>query len=124
MSQKNDFINILEDRVISFAAEVSKILRDLPSSHTAFHLTDQMQRSCLSVPLNFAEARGSESRRDFVHKLGICLKELRETQVGLKLIRTCNLMPEKNVEELIREADEIISIFVTSITTAKRNLKK
>lgn len=77
---------------------------------------------CGTAPAaNYAEARGAESRRDFVHKLKVCLKELRETHVWLKTLSELGMGKGNAVQAAISETDELIAIFVTSVATARRN---
>jgi four helix bundle protein len=85
---------------------------------------DQLTRSGTSPALNYGEAQGAESRKDFIHKMKISLKELRETVVCLKIIVKSELLVSQKLTPLISEADELISIFVTSINTAKKNMEK
>ncbi len=73
--------------------------------------------------VNYGEAQGAESRKDFIHKMKICLKELRETQVWLRFLQELDLGAEDAVESGVLEADELIAIFYTSLETARRNLK-
>jgi len=74
--------------------------------------------------LNYGEAQGAESRKDFIHKMKICLKELRETVVCLKILVKAELLGAESLHPLIVETNELISIFVTSIGTAKKNMEK
>lgn len=111
----------LQDRVVNFGADVCQIVEGLPSTRIGNHVAGQLMRCALSPGPNYAEAQGAESRRDFIHKLRVCLKELRETQAWLKFIQRMNLTPNHPVEALIRESDELIAIFVASIMTAQRN---
>jgi len=78
-------------------------------------------RSGTSPALNYGEAQAAESRADFIHKMRICLKELRETFVCLKIIQRKEYFKEKQLEPLINENRELVSIFVRSIQTAKKN---
>jgi four helix bundle protein len=114
----------LEERIILFSAGVIQFVKTLPNNQVTFIYHDQIYRASLSVSLNYAEARGAESRKDFIHKVSICVKELRETQSGLKLIKEVEKLNDQRIEGLIKESDELISILVTSINTAKRNLSK
>ena len=115
----------LEDRVIEFAVLIVKISEKIGNTVAGKHLGGNLIRSGTSPALNYGEAQGAESRRDFVHKMKICLKELRETKVGLKII---SKLPFNQVRSLLDEAipenEELISIFVKSIETAKSNLRK
>ena len=77
---------ILEDRLIDFASRIIGLAESLPKSAPAQHISKQMYRAGTSPALNYGEARAAESRKDFAHKMKICLKELRETLVCLKII--------------------------------------
>lgn len=113
----------LEERLIDFAVKVIRIAESLPSTFSANHLSGQLIRSGTSAALNYGEAQSGESRKDFVHKIKIVLKELRETYVCLKIIHRLKLHSN---EELMREAltenNELISIFVKSTETAQKNM--
>ena len=116
----------LEDRLIDFGAAVCQALRNLPHDQAGAHLCRQLIRSATSPAANYAEARGAESRRDFVHKTQICLKELRETFVWLRLVH--RLFGSRiATEQLRKECNQLIAIFVKTIVTArtpkKTNLK-
>ena len=88
-------------------------------------MANQIIRSGTSPAPDYGEAQGAESPSDFIHKMKICLKELRETKVWLKMIMKANLIePEAKVEPLIDENDQLISIFVASLKTAKSKNQK
>lgn len=96
----------------------------MPKGFASNHLSGQLIRSGSSVSLNYAEAQSGESRKDFIHKMKIVLKELRETLVCLKIIKRAvikNTDPE--IEKATGECNELISIFVKSIETATKNMK-
>jgi len=112
----------LEDRLIDFAARCIKVAESLPNSRAGQHLSDQLTRSGTSPALNYGEAQGAESRKDFIHKIKICLKELRETLICLKIIIRSAMLAENVLQSLIDETNELISIFVTSVKTAKENM--
>ncbi len=115
----------LEDRLIDYAIRISEAAEALPTTSLGRHLKGQMIRSGTSPALNYGEAQSAESTNDFVHKLKIVLKELRETLVCLKIIERKPLIsPVSKLNPLIRESNELISIFVKSIETAKKNSKK
>lgn len=114
----------LEERLIDFAAKIILFTNQIEKSYAGNHLLGQITRSSTSPALNYGEAQSAESKRDFIHKMGICLKELRETLNCLKIIERAKLT--SNINELIEaktEANELISIFVSSIKTAKSNTK-
>ena len=121
MSKESKFD--LEDRLINFAARSIKIAEALPNSRAGLHLSDQLTRSGTSPALNYGEAQATESRKDFIHKMKIGLKELRETQVCLKIIVKAELQESERLQPMMEENDELISIFVTSIRTAKQNME-
>ncbi|MCB0518424.1 MAG: four helix bundle protein [Saprospiraceae bacterium] len=109
----------LEDRLIAFASRIIDLVESLPKgSAAAKHLGGQLLRSGTSLALNYGEVRAAESTDDFVHKMKVCLKELRETLVCLKLIRLRKWFPENRLEPLLGENNELISIFVTSLNTS------
>jgi four helix bundle protein len=109
----------LEDRLIAFASRIIDLVEALPKrSAAAKHLGGQLLRSGTSPALNYGEVRAAESNDDFVHKMKVCLKELRETMVCLKLIRLRKWFPENRLEPLLIENNELISIFVTSLNTS------
>jgi four helix bundle protein len=114
----------LEDRLVALVGVTCRIVTELPPDRVAGHIAGQLTRCSTSPAANYAEARGAESRRDFVHKMKVCLKELRETMVWLKLLRTLEIRGPAAVEEAIAETDELIAIFVTGIATARRNTKR
>jgi four helix bundle protein len=109
----------LARRLIGFAARIGKIVDALPDTRLGRHVAGQLVRCGTAGAPNYAEARGSESKKDFIHKMGICLKELRESQCWLELIALAELLPETQLSPLLAESDELIAIFVKSITTAK-----
>jgi four helix bundle protein len=114
--------NDLEDRLIAFAIRAVRLAEQLPKSVIGIRLNDQLTRASSSAPLNYGEAQSAESRKDFVHKSKVVLKELRESNVALKMIDGLKLA--KDVHELtalLKEANELIAIFVTSVQTARRN---
>ncbi len=114
----------LEDRLIDFAIKVIEIVELIPSSRAGNHIAGQLVRSGTSPALNYGEAQSAESRNDFIHKMKVCLKELRETKISLKIIYKKPLVKELEiVKKLITENDELISIFMKSISTATENKK-
>lgn len=116
--------NQLEDRLIQFAIDVILICKKIDNSFASEHLAKQLIRSATSAALNYGEARGGESSRDFLHKMKICLKELRECLVNMKIQKGAQLILDiEGLDKLIKENDELISIFVVSIKTASLKLK-
>jgi four helix bundle protein len=114
----------LEERLIDFSVVIIEIANEMPHTPAGLHLAGQVIRSGTSVSLNYGEAQGGESRKDFIHKMKIGLKELRETYICLKIIYKAKLYKnEEKVIKAIKECNELISIFVRSIETARKNLK-
>jgi four helix bundle protein len=114
----------LENRLIDFAATIIIVASKFEKNYAGNHLSGQIIRSGTSPALNYGEAQSAESSKDFVHKMGVCLKELRESFVCLKIIEKANLTSDlNNLSIAKKEANELISIFVSSIKTAKANMK-
>ena len=109
----------LENRLIDFAVRVIKLVESLPKSPVGNHIAGQLLRSGTSPAPNYGEAQSVESRKDFIHKMKVCLKELRETRVWLIILRWLGLLGDsKGLEWFVAECNELISIFVASIRTA------
>lgn len=114
----------LENRLIDFAASIILVASKFDKNYAGNHLAGQIIRSGTSPALNYGEAQSAESIKDFIHKMGICLKELRESFVCLKIVEKSNLTTDlNNLAKAKTEANELISIFVSSIKTAKTNMK-
>jgi len=112
----------LEDRLINFSVLITVIVETIPHTRAGNHYASQLIRSGTSPALNYGEAQSGESRRDFIHKLKIVLKELRETIICLKIIEKAKLFKfHEKIETAIHENNELISIFVRRIATAQRN---
>jgi four helix bundle protein len=114
----------LEDRLLEYSVKIIRIVDQLPNSRVGNHIAGQSVRSGTSPYPNHGEAQAAESPKDFVHKLRISLKELRETQRWLKLIQRVPLLkqPEK-IDIVLEETEELIKIFVSSIRTAEKKKK-
>jgi four helix bundle protein len=113
----------LENRLIEFAVLIVQICENMKETKSASHLGGQLIRSGTSPALNYGEAQGAESIRDFIHKTKIVLKELRESFICLKIIFRSHLCTkEALLDKAITENNELISIFVKSILTAQKNL--
>ena len=112
------------ERLLDFAARVGKVVDALPESRLGRHIAGQLVRSGTSPAPNYAEACGAESRRDFVHKLSIALKELRESRCWIQLIIKAELLPEQRLSEILDECEQLSAIVAKSIVTAKTNQNK
>jgi four helix bundle protein len=111
----------IEDRLIEFSVRIIRLAEALPKTRTGNHIAGQIIRSGTSPAPNYGEAQGAESRSDFVHKMQICLKELRETRVWLLMIAKANLVKSASqLDPLIDENNQLISIFATSVKTVRQ----
>jgi len=114
----------LEERLLEFAANIVELTESLLNTRSGNHIAGQLVRCGASSLSNHGEVEAAESRRDFLHKLRICLKELRETKRWLRLVgRVKNLGPPANFVTCLNEVEELIRIFVASVRTAEKNAK-
>jgi four helix bundle protein len=111
----------IEERLLDFAVRVGKAIDALPDTRLGRHIAGQLVRSGTSPAPNYAEACAAESRKDFIHKLAIVLKELRECSVWIRLIVKSGLIPEQRLELLQDECDQLCKIIAKSLVTAKSN---
>jgi four helix bundle protein len=118
LQSSKPFPEVLQERLLNFAAGVCDQARRIQHDLVSASMVQQLVRAASSVAANYAEARAAQSRRDFIHKMQICLKELRETQVWLELVRRTT---EPGIGAgLARECGELTAIVVASINTARR----
>ncbi|MGC1203967.1 MAG: four helix bundle protein [Flavobacteriaceae bacterium] len=115
--------NELEERVIDFAVLIIGIVEHVKNNYVGNYYGNQLIRSSGSPALNYGEARSAESHKDFVHKMGICLKEFRESYNCLKIINKAKLYNgnQETIKKALDENNQLISIFVASIKTSKNN---
>ena len=111
----------LEERLIDFAVRVIRLSASLPKTPAGNHIAGQMLRSGTSPAPNYGEARGAESHADFVHKLGIVLKELNETSIWLRVIDRSELLKKELLADIIEENRALCRIFTASVATARAN---
>jgi four helix bundle protein len=111
----------LEDRLLEFTARLIRLVDALPVSRAGNHVAGQLLRCGTSPFANHGEVQAAESRKDFVHKLSVCLKELREVRRWLRLIARVELLTVQTVRLLLLEDEELIRIFAASIRTAEKN---
>ena len=111
----------IEERLIDFAVEIVLFTEVLPNSKSALHLGGQLLRSGTSPSLNYGEAKGAESKNDFLNKMKLCLKELRESYNCLRILQKAKIYKsEERIIELVGECNELISIFIKSVHTASK----
>ena len=108
----------LEDRLIDFAVRIIKLASKLPRTPAGKHIAGQILRAGTSPAPNYGEARGAESRADFLHKVRVVLKELNETFVWLRIIERSQILPPKSLSEIIPENRALCKIFATTVKTA------
>jgi len=114
----------LEERLLDYSVRIIKIVEQLPNTRVGNHVAGQLLKSGTSPYPNHGEAQAAESPKDFIHKLRISLKELRESERWLKLIRRVPLIKESELlDAVLQETEELIRIFVTSIKTAQKKRK-
>jgi four helix bundle protein len=113
----------LEDRLVDFSCKIIDVVEALPSTRAGNYIAAQLIRCGLAPALLYGEAQGAESRADFIHKMRISLKELKETRVCLKVISKANMIkPVKRLDNIKSENEQLISIVAKSIETAKKNV--
>ena len=118
--QNDKLTNNLSDRLLNFAANIMKLIGHLSETYAGRHVSGQLFRSATSAGANYEEACGAESRADFVHKLQVVLKELKESRYWLLLVKKSELLNNSDVNLLIQEAGELGNIIAKSVVTAKK----
>ena len=116
----NEKSNQLSDRLLDFAANVMKITDALPHTVAGRHVGGQLIRAGTSCGSNYEEACGAESRSDFVHKMSIALKELKESRFRLRLNSRTEMLTSNRTEPVLDECQQLCAIVAKSILTAKR----
>ncbi len=111
----------LEDRLIDFAVIILGVAEQLPKTAAGLHIAGQLVRSRTSPAANYGEVQGSESRKDFIHKFGIVLKELKESRVWIKIIYRKKYLSPEITDPVLNECCKLIQICGKSISTARKN---
>ena len=112
----------LEDRLVDFTCRMIDVVEALPNTRSGNYIAGQLIKSCHSPTFNYGEAQAAESRADFIHKLGICVKELKECRTALKIIIKKELIkPVSKLQDIYQETEELIAIKSKSIGTAIKN---
>ena len=115
----------LQDRLVDFAVRIIKLSTALPETRAGKHVCTQILRSGTSPAPNYGEAQSAESKADFIHKLKIALKELRETEMWLKIIVRAGLIQHSaTLDPLLKETDELIAILFASVKTAGKKKER
>jgi four helix bundle protein len=115
----------LEDRLVEFASRIIDIVEALPNTRAGNYIANQLVRCGLAPALLYGEVQSAESREDFIHKMKIAVKELKETRVCLKLItRKQMIKPIMRLDNVRKENEELIAIISSGIETARKNILK
>jgi len=112
----------LEDRLVDFACKCLEVCDLLPPTRAGQNLEYQLSKSSTAAALNYGEAQAAESSADFIHKMKLVLKEIRESRVNLKIICRKPIVVNDKTDLCLKEANELMAIFMKSIETAKKNL--
>ena len=113
----------LDERLLEYAARIMKLVESLPRSLAGRRIGDQLLRSGTSVGASYEEAQGAESHGDFVHKLQVALKELRESNYWLRLLVKSEVLPATRLRDLIGESNQLLAILSKAVATAKGKAK-
>ncbi len=112
----------IEDRLVGYSCRMIDVVEALPKTRAGNYIAGQLIRSCMSPAFNYGEAQAAESGDDFIHKLGVVLKELEECRTALKIVRKKELIkPVKRIDEIFKETEELIAVIAKSIETATKN---
>jgi four helix bundle protein len=111
----------LEDRLVDFACMCLDVCELLPNTKAGQNLEYQLSKSGTAPALIYGEAQAAESRADFLHKMKMCLKEIKESRINLKIIRRKPVVVDAKVEKAFNESNELMAIFLKSVETAQNN---
>ena len=111
----------LEERLIDFACSCLEVCELLPRTKAGQNLEYQLSKSSTAAALIYGEAQASESRADFLHKMKMVLKEIRESGVNLKIIKRKPIAGHQTIDSALNESNQLMAIFITSISTATKN---
>ncbi len=115
----------LEERFVDYTCSMIDLVEALPATRSGNYIASQLIRSCHAPAFNYAETQAAESKKDFIHKMGIVLKELKECRIALKLIGKKQMVkPASQLEAAGKETEELIAITGKSISTARKNNSK
>lgn len=110
----------IEKRLVQLSLKINRVCKKLDNSYLSYHITKQIIRSSTSAALNYGEAKAAESRKDFIHKTSLVLKELRETKISLILLEdSFSGTQESSIVECHNECDQLVAIFHKTVATAR-----
>jgi four helix bundle protein len=113
----------LSERVLDYGLRTIKVVESLPKTLVGRRIGDQLLRSATSVGANFEEAQAAESRDDFVHKLQVALKELRESNYWLRLLSKAGALPEQRLAPLLDESNQLVAMLSKAVAKVKGKTK-
>lgn len=112
----------LEDRLVDYTCRMIDVVETLPKTRSGNYIAGQLIRACHSPSFNYGEVQAAESKNDFIHKMGVVLKELKECRTALKIILKKEMnKPEYRLAGVFKETEELIAIIAKSISTARNN---
>ena len=112
----------LEERLVDFTCRMIDVVESLPNTRAGNYIAGQLIRSCHSPTFNYGEVQAAESLNDFIHKMGVVLKELKECRIALKVVRKKEMIkPVVKLDGINKETEELIAIIAKSIETSKKN---
>jgi len=112
----------LEDRFVDYTCRMIDVVEALPNTRAGNYIAGQLIKSCHSPTFNYGEVQAAESTKDFLHKMGVVLKELKECRTAIKIIRKKEMIkPLSKLEEIFKETEELIAIIAKGIATARKN---
>ena len=111
----------LESRLIDFSILIFEISKSANKEYFGSYLIKQLLRSTASAALNYGEAQSAETKKDFIHKIGVVLKELRESDVNLKILKKTRIIGDREkMHKALDESHQLVSIFYRTVQTAKK----
>ncbi len=111
----------LEDRFVNYTCKMIDVVEALPKTRTGNYIAGQLIRSCHSPTFNYGEVQAAESKNDFIHKMKVVLKELKECRIALKIIKKKELIKPIKLSNVFKGTEELIAIIAKGISTAKNN---
>ena len=114
----------VSDRLLEYGVRVIKVVESLPPTLVGRRIADQLLRSSMSIGANYEEAQGAESREDFVHKLQVALKEIRESNYWLRLLSKAGIVPSNRLSAILDESNQLRAMLSQAVATTKGKAKR
>jgi len=123
LTGKKNMKQEIENRLIKFSVRTYELTGKINKNEYSCYLSNQLLRSATSAALNYGEAQGAETTKDFIHKIGVVIKELRESRINLRILNESLLcQDQERLDSLIQENDELLAIFYSTLKTARAKL--